>query len=97
MYRHTAPTPPARKWRWHPVLANQPSVGGDLAKVFRNETVKAPGVFAHDKPSDPASLLAREAIQNAWDAALEARQALRSEAVRPFQVRFRFGSRRASP
>jgi len=90
MYRHTAPTPPARKWRWHPVLANQPSVGGDLAKVFRNETVKAPGVFAHDKPSDPASLLAREAIQNAWDAALEARQALRSEAVRPFQVRFRF-------
>lgn len=52
-------------WCWHPVDANRPSVSGDLAKVFRNESVKAPGVLGRAKPADAAALLAREAIQNA--------------------------------
>ncbi|MCY3952020.1 MAG: hypothetical protein OXG69_05675, partial [bacterium] len=88
--RRAAPMASHLKWCWHRVLANQPSVSGDLAKVFRNESVKTPGVFGHDKPADAAALLAREAIQNAWDAALEAREPLPSEVVLPFEVRFRF-------
>ncbi len=88
--QHTAPASSNLKWCWDPVDANRPSVSGDLAKVFRNESVKAPGVFGHDKPADAAALLAREAIQNAWDAALEAREPLPPEVILPFVIRFRF-------
>ncbi|MYE67153.1 MAG: hypothetical protein F4236_02995 [Acidimicrobiia bacterium] len=90
MEQHAGPASSDPKWCWHPVDANRPSVSGDLAKVFRNESVKAPGVFGRDKPADAAALLAREAIQNAWDAALEAREPLPPEARLPFEIRFRF-------
>lgn len=60
-------------WTWEEVNPNHSGTSGDLAKMFRNEPVKAPGVFAKDQPSPEATVMAREVIQNAWDAALEFR------------------------
>lgn len=56
-------------WAWERTNAGSPGMSGDLAKIFRHEPPKAPGVFAVDAPSAAATLLAREVIQNSWDAA----------------------------
>ena len=75
---------PEDKWQWPSVNAASFGVGGDLSKVFRNEEVKAPGVFAADPIPVDAALLAREAIQNAWDAARERRESQAREDRLPF-------------
>lgn len=59
------------KWQWARTNAGQPGMGGDIAKLFKHETQKAPGVFGVDPPATSATLLAREVIQNSWDAARE--------------------------
>lgn len=90
---------PFDQWDWEKIDPDRTGASGDLAKVFRNEPVKAPGVFAVHAPADEASLLVREAIQNSWDAALESREepgdALSSESRRgegAFEVCFTFKS-----
>jgi len=63
-------------------------MSGDLAKIFRHEDPKAPGVFAAGAPSAAATLLAREVIQNSWDAARELREG--GPAAPQFEIEFRF-------
>lgn len=75
-------------WEWERTEPGRPGMSGDLAKIFRHEELKAPGVLAVDVPPDPATLLAREVIQNSWDAAREL-QAEDPNAPQ-FQIEFRF-------
>ena len=79
-------------WHWETIDPNRLNASGNLSKAFKNEASKAPGVFAQGAPSDEATLLVREAIQNSWDSALEMRRELRlaGNAPPPFEVRFRF-------
>ncbi len=86
-------------WTWEEVNPNHSGTSGDLAKMFRNEPVKAPGVFAKDQPSPEATVMAREVIQNAWDAALEFRAdeehpppPIRKCPSIPFEISFEFFS-----
>ena len=60
-----------QKWQWElpPRFGFQTS--GALEDLFRAEARKAPGHLSKEPPSDSATLLAREAIQNSWDAAIE--------------------------
>ena len=76
------------KWHWEDIDPARTGASGDLSKMFKNEPVKAPGVFSIDAPDAAAALLVREVIQNSWDAALERRE-LESESE-PFEVRFKF-------
>lgn len=81
-------------WHWETIDPNRLNASGNLSKTFKNEAPKMPGVLAQGAPSDEATLLAREAIQNSWDSALEMRRSLRSSsnALPPFEVRFKFRS-----
>jgi len=63
-------------------------MSGDLAKIFRHEEPKNPGILALDAPPAAATLLAREVIQNSWDAARELRTL--DPHVPQFHIRFRF-------
>ena len=85
-------TPP-RKWYWEKTDPSHSSSSGDLSKLFKNENIKQPGVFSVGAPSAEATVLAREVIQNSWDAAIELREGL--EDAPPFEMRFSFGSARA--
>ncbi len=97
---------PAVKWVWERTDAARSGAAGDLARLFRNEPVKQPGVLAIGAPSAQATVLAREVIQNSWDAADDLREDLRREQLRaerrgrslgispfvppPFEIRFDF-------
>tara|TARA_B100000315_G_scaffold253519_1_gene292440 strand:+ start:6088 stop:8052 length:1965 start_codon:yes stop_codon:yes gene_type:complete len=59
------------KWRWETPARGRVAIGGNLENLFRAKPRKAPGHLELGKPSDSATLLAREAIQNSWDAAIE--------------------------
>lgn len=58
-------------WRWERPNPNGVQVGGNLDALFRAKAPKAPGHLSINEPTDSSTLLAREAIQNSWDAALE--------------------------
>lgn len=60
------------KWVWEEFDPSRTSTSGDISKLFRNEPAKEPGVFAINAPPSNATVMAREVIQNSWDAALEA-------------------------
>ena len=64
---------PERRWVWEPFDPAKTSLSGDIGKLFRNDEVKTPGVLAQDAPPSAAAVMAREVIQNSWDAADEAR------------------------
>ena len=85
-----AADPPPRKWYWEKTNPSRSSSSGDLSKLFKNESVKQPGVFSAGAPSADATLLAREVIQNSWDAAIELRED--SDDAPPFEIRFSFRS-----
>lgn len=59
------------KWEFEETDETRSNVSGDVAKLVRNYSYSNPGVLSIDHPSDGATLLAREAIQNSWDSALE--------------------------
>lgn len=59
------------RWIWEITDPWRGGGAGDLAKLFKNETVKEPGIFATGAPPSEATLMAREVIQNSWDAASE--------------------------
>lgn len=78
-------------WMWEKVDVSRSGAAGDLSKMFKNEGVDEPGVFARNAPPADATLLAREVIQNSWDAARE----LKDERSRlgqdvDFSIEFRF-------
>ncbi len=81
---------PSRKWYWEKTDPNRSGSSGDLSKLFKNESVKQPGVFSAGAPSADATVLAREVIQNSWDAAIELRED--SNDAPPFEIRFSFRS-----
>ncbi len=88
--RRTAADAQSPKWYWEKTDPSRSGSSGDLSKLFRNENVKQPGVFAVAAPSADATVLAREVIQNSWDAATELRED--SDDPPPFEIRFSFGS-----
>lgn len=78
-------------WVWEETDPNRSGSSGDLAKLFKNEAVKSPGVFAADAPSEHATLMAREVIQNSSDAAAELADEL-GEDTPEFWIDFEFES-----
>ncbi len=89
-------------WEWERTDPLRGGAAGDLSKLFRNESVKEPGLFGVNAPSAGATLLAREVIQNSWDAARELREEIEeSGGVAPlFRIDFEFedliGDRKAN-
>lgn len=84
---------PEPRWQWEKPDPNRSGSAGDLSKLFKNVNVKKPGVMAVDAPPDDATLLAREAIQNSWDAAIELQKTwARPGTPPPFKIRFRYVS-----
>lgn len=83
-----------RRYRWYWEQPDPRSSGssGDLAKLFRNEVVSTPGVLARNAPSAMASTVAREVIQNAWDAAKDLRSLLDPADAPDFDLEFRYRS-----
>lgn len=75
-------------WVWDKTEAFKPGMSGDIAKLFRHEEPKNPGVFAVDAPPAAATLLAREVIQNSWDAARELAREI--DPAPHFAIDFRF-------
>ena len=65
---------PTPQWRWEKVDPNVSQAAGDYTKLFRNQAEKKPGFLVEDAPGSNAYVMAREVIQNAWDAALELRK-----------------------
>ena len=79
------------RWRWEETDPDRSGSSGDLAKLFKNESVKNPGVFASAAPSEHATLMAREVIQNSSDAATELSDEL-GESAPEFEIAFEFDS-----
>lgn len=80
----------SNNWTWEKTDPNRSAPSGDLAKLFRHEEPKRPGILEANAPSAAATLMAREVIQNSWDAARELRQT--DPGAPQFQLEFRFMS-----
>jgi hypothetical protein len=78
-------------WAWEQTDPDRSGSSGDLSKLFKNEAVKHPGVFAAGAPSENATLMAREVVQNSADAAAELAADLGDEAP-DFELSFEFES-----
>jgi hypothetical protein len=76
------------EWVFERVNPNTSGSSGKIIDLFRNEGVMERGHLAEDAPSLAATLMAREVIQNAWDAARELRQG--RDDVPPFAIDFDF-------
>lgn len=79
------------RWTWEQTDPDRSGSSGDLAKLFKNESVKNPGVFAAGAPSEHATLMAREVIQNSSDAASELGDEL-GDNTPEFEIAFEFES-----
>ena len=79
-------------WIWENTSTDRSGSSGDLAKLFRNEEVKQPGLLAVGAPTVDATIVAREVIQNSWDAATEFQRARRTQGLQvpDFAIRFKF-------
>lgn len=77
------------KWTWEQPNPDYAGLSGDISKLFKNESIKTPGILRKDPPGPAATVLAREVIQNSWDAALDLHDEL-STSPPPFQIDFRF-------
>ena len=62
---------PEQRWAWSQPDPNQEGAAGNLANLFKNQPQKTPGVIESVAADHRASLLAREAVQNSWDSAIE--------------------------
>jgi len=61
----------SKSWNWEETDPHRSGSSGDLSKLFRNEPTKNPGVLGINPPDPNATLMAREVVQNSWDAARE--------------------------
>jgi hypothetical protein len=79
---------PEGPWTFERVKPNAAGSSGKISDLFRNEGVEQRGHLAAGAPAPAATLMAREVIQNSWDAAQELR---RDDAtVPPFYLDFVF-------
>lgn len=78
----------SRKWNWERTDPNRSGSSGDIAKLFRHEEPKTPGVMALNAPSSAATLMAREVLQNSWDSARELQK--HDPTAPQFLLEFRF-------
>ena len=93
------------RWVWEKPDPARQGAAGDISKLFRNAPIEQPGILGAGAPADKATVLAREVIQNSWDAAEDLRDDLRKDQLKaerrnqsprspfrppPFEVRFRF-------
>lgn len=78
----------AATWTWEETNPDRSGSSGDLSKLFKYETADNPGVMAIDAPPPSATLMAREVIQNSWDAARDLGESL-GDGPR-FRLQFRF-------
>ena len=76
------------RWHWEKTDPARSGSSGDLSKLFRHEETKNPGAFSVNAPPSNATLMAREVIQNSWDAARDL-QSLAKTAP-DFEIVFRF-------
>ncbi len=83
-----------QRWMWETTGPGVSGSSGDLGKMFKNESVKQQGAFSVGAPPAAATLLAREVIQNSWDAARELQRELDQEgqANPDFEITFKFRS-----
>ena len=65
---------PGVAWTFEPLNPNTSSSSGKISDLFKNEGLDDRGHFTEDAPSFAATLMAREVIQNSWDAARELRR-----------------------
>src|SRR5262245_10389661 len=79
---------PTTQWVFETVNPNTSGSSGKIIDLFRNEGTLARGFLQTDAPAYTATLMAREVIQNSWDAAEELRH-VRPEAP-PFAIDFTF-------
>lgn len=77
-------------WQFEETDANRSNVSGDVGRLVRNYGYANPGVLGVEPPTDGAALLAREAIQNSWDSALERIANEQEGSVPDFKLEFRF-------
>jgi hypothetical protein len=81
------------RWLFEEYDPNTANIDGKIADLVKNLTLDNPGILGvgaigQDRPSDEAGLLVREAVQNAWDNAIERAT---FEGVKPdCQLEFRF-------
>jgi hypothetical protein len=75
-------------WTPEAVNPNASSSSGKISDLFKNEGVEDRGHFTEDAPSFTATLMAREVIQNSWDAARELRRD--NSALPTFELDFEF-------
>ena len=98
-----APGPIGRptRWSWEEIDPARSATSGDVAKIFKNERTKQPSLFDRDAPSQAATILAREVIQNSSDTARELRYSGADDDGDPFAIAFEFrssaGKRRDCP
>lgn len=78
-------------WSWEELDPSRSATSGDLAKIFKNEGSKLPSLLSRNAPRQTATLLAREVIQNSWDAARELRAGTEDD-MDPFAITFDFRS-----
>src|SRR4051812_37078081 len=61
------------RWVFERVDPNTSGASGKIIDLFRNEGTTARGSLQSSAPDVAATLMAREVIQNSWDAAVELR------------------------
>jgi len=76
------------RWNWEATDPSRSGSSGDISKLFRHEQTKSPGVLELDAPPPTATLMAREVIQNSWDAARELQE--EDSNAPTFEIRFEF-------
>lgn len=74
------------RWVFESVDPNSSGAAGKITDLFRNEEVEQRGHLVEDAPTAGATLMAREVIQNSWDAALELRES--DPGLEPFAIDF---------
>jgi hypothetical protein len=81
-------------WDWEKTDPNRSGSSGDISKLFRHERAKNPGVLSIDAPSPDATIMAREVIQNSWDAARDLHSSFGGEDKKlpTFEMEFDFRS-----
>ena len=79
-------------WTFEPVNPDASGASGKVSDLFRNEGEAPRGHFAVEAPTNAATLMAREVIQNSWDAARELRDDEEYRSIPPFYIDFNFKS-----